>query len=285
MDETHQPKNDTHKGLKVWDSINKTIITLLVAAIAGAVSFIGYRMEDNRAALAEHNKAITAIRDSWVKQKELDLDLGVKMFQTLLTNFLQGGTSLGKKETIRKQILLLKLTSLNFQDTPINLRPLFEELDTQISDSNGKEALRTIAMDVARRQAFRLTFQNGWDTGEKSVKPGEELPLREDLPFKIRVNGIKNDEINVSLIPLDPNRNPLDFSVDYFAMPIIDNTKLGIYRVSVMRVFNDPGNKSMPRIRIIVFDSYLAPDRFDIKEKTHDYENENFGTTNIPSNR
>jgi hypothetical protein len=272
--------NDTPKGLKIWEAVNKTLVTILVAVIAGLVSIIGYKMESNRAAMAEHNKAIAAIRDSWMKQKELDLDLGVKMFQTLLTNFLQPGGSLGKIESRRQQMLLLKLTSLNFQDTPINLRALFEDLDAQLTNPAEKEKLQKIAMDVARRQAFRLTIQNGWDTGEIPVKPGAEVSLREDLPFKIRVNEIKNDQIMVSLIPLDPNRKPLDFGVDYFVMPIIDNTKLGIYRVSVMRVSNDPKNMT-PRIRIIVFDSYLAPDRFDIKEKTNDYEKENMGITTM----
>lgn len=281
MGEPKEFGNDIPKGLKIWDSINKTLVTILVAGIAGLVSIIGYKMESNRAASAEHNKAILAIRDSWVKQKELDLDLGIKMFQTLLANFLQSGSSLGKMENSRQQMLLLKLTSLNFQDTPINLRALYEELDGQMTDAAQKEELRKIALEVARRQAFRLTIQSGWDTGEIPVKAGDEIALREDLPFKIQVNEIKNDKIMVSLIPLDPNRKPLNFSVDYFVMPIIDNTKLGIYRVSVMRVANDPNNKTVPRMRVIVFDSYLAPDRFDIKEKTNDYEKENMGITNM----
>ncbi len=273
--------NNNQKGLKIWDSVNKTLVTILVAGIAGLVSLIGYQMESNRAASAEHNKAITAIRDSWVKQKELDLDLGVRMFQTLLSNFLQSGSSLGKIESRRQQMLLLKLTSFNFQDTPINLRALYEELDGQLANTAEKEELRKIAMDVGRRQAFRLTIQNGWDTGEIPVKAGDEVALREDLPFKIRVNEIRNDQIMVSLIPLDPNRKSLEFSVDYFVSPLIDNTKLGVYRVSVMRVSNDPANKAIPRMRIIVFDSYLAPDRFDIKEKTNDYEKENMCITNM----
>lgn len=281
MGEPQASGNDTPKGLKIWDSINKTLVTVLVASIAGMVSLIGYKMENNRAASAEHNKAIAAIRDSWVKQKELDLDLGVKMFQTLLANFLQTGGSLGKMASRRQQMLLLKLTSLNFQDTPINLRALYEDLNSQMNDAAEKEELRMIALEVARRQAFRLTIQNGWDTGEIPVKAGDEIALREDLPFKIRVNEVKNDKIMVSLIPLDPNRKPLNFSVDYFVMPIIDNTKLGIYRVSVMRVVNDPNNQAVPRMRIIVFDSFLAPDRFDIKEKTNDYEKENMGITNM----
>jgi hypothetical protein len=285
MGKPQQSGGDTNKGLNIWNSINRTIVTMLVAVIGAAVTFIGYKMEDNRASSAEHDKAITAIRDSWVKQKELDLDLGVKMFQNMLNNFLQPGASLGKIEVRRQQMLLLKLTSLNFQDTPINLRALYEELDAKLTDPAEKEELRKIAMEVARRQAFRLTIQSGWDTGEISVKQGDEIPLREDMPFKIRINGIKDDQIFLSLIPLDPNRKPLDFSVDYFVMPIIDNTKLGVYRVSVMRMANDAANPTMPRMRIIVFDSYLAPDRFDIKEKTHDYEKENMGTTDITASQ
>jgi len=67
---------------------------------------------------------------------------------------------------------------------------------------------------------------------------------------------------------------PLEFGVDYFDMPLVDNTKLGDKRISVLQLDND-GKKAI--IRVITFDSYLAADRFDIKEMTKDYEQTNFG--------
>ncbi len=45
----------------------------------------------------------------------------------------------------------------------------------------------------------------------------------------------------------------------------MDNTKLGPKRVSVMQLDNDG---ETAKIRVIIFDSYLAADRFDIKEMT-----------------
>jgi hypothetical protein len=262
--------------------------TILVAVFGGLITLLGFymesnrhkmdkRIEDNRLSINEHNKKAMAIKDFSMKQKELDLNLGMKMFDTLMTQYLEKNSSQGSLERSRQQMLLLQLISLNFQDTPVNLRPLFEKLDSQLPDGNDKNQLRQIAMEVARRQAFRLTFNfiNAWDSGEQPVKKGQDFVLKGgEVPFKIHVKEIKNDEINVALMPTsqDSKRKPLEFSVNYFATPLVDNTKLDVYRFSVMRAPNDPDNPKIPRIRIIVFDSYLAPDRFDIKEMTSPME-------------
>jgi hypothetical protein len=258
--------------------------TILVAVFGGLITLLGFHMEsnrhnmdkkieENRIAINEQNKKAMAIKDFSMKQKELDLNLGIKMFETLMTQYLEKTSSQGSLERTHQQMLLLQLISLNFQDTPVNLRPLFEKLNSQLPDSNEKNQLHQIAIEVARRQAFRLTFNfiNAWDSGEQPVKAGQDFVLKEgEVPFKIHIKEIKNDEINVALVPLsqDSKRRPLEFSVNYFAMPIVDNTKLDVYRVSVLRASNDPDDPKIARIRIIVFDSYLAPDRFDIKEMT-----------------
>jgi hypothetical protein len=276
MDENDTLKRTTTR-LNKWDLLIKTFGTLIVAAIGGAITVIGYNMESNRVFQSEHNKAITAIRDSWVKQKELDLDLGVKMFQTLISQFIQKSTSQTSPEAQQQQLLLLRLISLNFQDTPINLKPLFEQVDHQLMDKDQKVKLREIAMEVARRQAFRLTFQNGWESGEKPVKRDADVDLM-DLPYKIHIKDISKDQVKVALISLEnpEQKSPLEFDVNYFAMPLVDNTKLGPKRISVMQVDNDG---KTAKIRVIIFDSYLAADRFDIKEMTRQYEQDNLGMT------
>jgi hypothetical protein len=277
MNENEPTLDPTQKRLKKWDLVIKSFGTLLIAIIGGFVTVIGYNMESNRTSLAEHNKTIMAIRDSWVKQKELDLNLGIKMFETLITQFMQKTTSEGSDEAKRQQLLLLRLISLNFQDTPINLKPLFEQLDSQLDDKNQKTKLREIAMEVARRQAFRLTFQNGWESGEQSVKKDASVDLQ-GLPYKIQIIGLSKDQVRVSLLSMDNSEQkvPLEFDVNFFAMPLVDNTKLGPKRVSVMQLENDGATA---KIRVIIFDSYLAADRFDIKEMTRQYEQDNLGTT------
>ena len=277
MNENEPTLDPTHRRLKKWDLGIKSFGTLIIAIIGGFVTVIGYNMESNRTFQAEHNKTIMAIRDSWVKQKELDLNLGVKMFETLISQFMQKTTSEGSDEAKRQQLLLLRLISLNFQDTPINLKPLFEQLDSQLSDNEQKAKLREISMEVARRQAFRLTFQNGWESGEQPVKKDASVDLQ-GLPYKIQIVGLNKDHIRASLVSLEnpEQKVPLEFDVNFFAMPLVDNTKLGPKRVSVMQTANDG---ETAKIRVIIFDSYLAADRFDIKEMTKQYEQDNLGMT------
>ena len=275
MNENEQNLNRLERRLKKWDLIVKTFGTLIIAVIGGSITLIGYKMESSRTASAEHDKVIMAIRDSWVKQKELDLNVGIKMFETLITEFLQKSTAQRSSEGKTQQLLLLRLISLNFQDTPINLRPLYEQLDRQLINKEGKVKLREIAMEVAQRQAFRMTFQNGWQSGKVSVKKDDSIDLAE-LPYKIKVKDLTKEQLKVELISLGNHdqETPLEFGVDYFDMPLVDNTKLGDKRISVLQLDND-GKKAI--IRVITFDSYLAADRFDIKEMTKDYEQTNFG--------
>lgn len=271
------------RKLKIWDLIIRgflgTLVTLLIAGI-------GFMMESNRAKLAqkeeanrvmiaESNKAMTALRESSVKQKELDVTLGLKIFDTLLTHYLQPGAPQESGTSQRQKILLLRLISLNFQDSPLNLRPLFEQLDSQLNPKE-KADLRQIALEVARRQAFRLTFPNDWDSGPLPVKQGDIIQLP-SVPGKIIIEAVSNDRIQISLISTytETGRSLGLFDINYFDMPIIDNTKLGDKRVAVMRIEDEGAN---PRIRIITFPSYLAADRFDIKEMTQDIRASDFGT-------
>jgi len=161
-------------------------------------------------------------------------------------------------------MLLLRLIALNFQDSPINLKPLFEELDRRMTVAAEKEALQQIAQEVARRQAFRLTFQNGARYDPPRVKKGDSIPLA-DMAAIIKIEEVSKDMIRASLISeATPEKLTLGpFSVNYFDMPLIDNTKLRDRRISLMQLENDG---TTAKVRVIVFDSYLAPDRFDVKE-------------------
>jgi hypothetical protein len=68
------------------------------------------------------------------------------------------------------------------------------------------------------------------------------------------------------------------FSVNYFDMPLIDNTKLLDRRISVMQLENDG---TTAKVRVIVFDSYLAPDRFDVKEMSQTLQNIDYGVGSV----
>jgi len=257
--------------------------------VAGVVTVIGFTVESNRkelaereeskrVMLAEENKTLTAMKELSAKQKEIDLNLGIQMFQTLMTNYLKVSGSQAGRANRQQQTLLLRLISSNFLDSPINIKPLFEDLNSHLTDPQEKQRLREIAMEAARHQAFRLTLENGriFDPPEELfpkglLKKGDSLaiPL---TPATITIDEVGKDSIKASLIsesPFGEKKTLGPFSVNYFDTPLLDNTKLFDRRVSLL-LLKIEGEKA--KVRVVIFDSYLAPDRFDIKENSRSFQ-------------
>ena len=155
--------------------------------------------------------------------------------------------------------------ALNFQDVPVQLRPLFEDIDKQLLRNEDRLALRKIAQDVAERQAFRLTIGGTYNSGSIDVKKGDQIRITAlDPTTYVQIESVQTEYIEASIVSglaLAGTVGP--FAVGYFTWPITDNTKLQNSRLSVMLL---QGGSQQAKIRIIVFDSDLAPDRFDIKE-------------------
>jgi hypothetical protein len=260
------------RKLRIYELWVKGVIGALLTAV---VTVFGFQMEtsrrvsaereeSNRVMIAENNKDMTARRELSARQKELDLDLGIKMFQTLMSNYLRATGSQEGPAKRQQQMLLLRLISLNFQDSPVNIKPLFEELDNQLTNMQEKKRLRQIAMEVARHQAFRLTFLNGVTIDPPDrVKQCSEIPL--DIQATIKIDEVDKDMIKASLVSeATAGTSTLGpFSVNYFDLPLIDNIKLGSKRVSLLLLDSDG---LTAKIQVIIFSSYLAPDRFDVKE-------------------
>lgn len=241
-------------------------LDLFIKLFAGVVItlvvwYFGNQAETSRTEIAEANRRITYLMEFSAKQKELDVNLGMQMFQTLLANYLRKDGTEDPQKQIRRQLLLLRLIALNFQDVPINLKPLFEELDTQLQGSESRKELRDIALELARRQAFRLT-KDGIDSGEITLAAGQEAPL-ENVFFTLRINDIEQDHIRASLDYDGRTFGP--FTVSFFDMPIVDNVKIANWRVSLLLLKID---EPKAVVRLIVFPSDLAADRFDLKELT-----------------
>jgi hypothetical protein len=230
------------------------VITLLVW-------YMGNITETSRQQIAEANRQMTYLMEFNAKQKELDVNLSMQMFETLLANYLKKEEKGDKQEHTGRQLLLLRLIALNFQDVPINLKPLFEELDTQLTDPGEKKKLRDISLELARRQAYRLT-KDGFDSGKVTVTAGQK-PSIENLFFDLEINEISHDHLKASLNY--ENRSYGPFTVSFFDMPIVDNIKIANFRVSLLLTEIDGKNAT---VRLIVFPSDLAADRFDLKELT-----------------
>lgn len=276
------------RKLKIWEVVVKGAIGVLVAGVVTIIGFtvdsnqkeLAQREESKRAKLAEENRALTAMKDLSAKQKEMDLTLGIQMFQTLMSNYLKVSGSQEANANKEQQLLLLRLISSNFQDSPINIKPLFEDLDSRLTGPQEKQRLREIAMDVARRQAFRLTLENGLIIDRKEpFKKGDSLVISLP-PATITIDEVGEDAIRATITPespLEEKKTLGPFSVNFFATPLLDNTKLFDKRVSLL-LLKIEGEEA--KVRVVIFDSYLAQDRFDIKESSHSFRFNDYGEKN-----
>ena len=211
----------------------------------------------------EVNKRMQMLVEISSKQKEFDVNLGVHMVETLMNRYFQmDRSSEGVQQQLQEKMVLLRLIALNLQDVPVNLKPLFEQLDSQLHDRGDQEGLREVAKEIARRQASRLAFPDGFDSGVIPVKVGDERSF-ENFIFKLRVESASEELARITLHLEEGERIIGPFSVTYFDLPLVDNTKIGPLRVAILLVNS---NADGATLRLVAFPSDLAADRFDIKE-------------------
>jgi len=248
--------------LKLLDIGVKGVFGTLVTLVVAVTGLRLQQLSEAHAQAAQKSQAVVALE---TQQKDLDVKIAEDMFQSLTNTYFTGPASPSANGDIQRRLLLLHLVALNFQDVPIQLRPLFEDLAAQLKRPEDQQALREIAQDVARRQAFRLTLGGIYNSGPLEVTPGMQIPITAlDPTTVVLIDAVSRDSVKAHIksgLALAGSVGPFD--VGYFDWPITDNTKLGDYRLSITLA----GDGSQPaKIRIIVFDSHLAPDRFDIKE-------------------
>jgi hypothetical protein len=244
---------------KIIDVVVKLGGASLITAI---IAFYGNMISNNQQRQMEENRRMQMLVEISSKQKEFDLNLGVHMVDTLMSRYFQIDRSDGDFQQLQEKMILLRLIALNLQDVPVNLKPLFEQLDSQLPDRLDKEKLREVAKEIARRQASRLAFPDGFDSGVIAVKAGEERSF-ENFFFKLRVDSTSDDLVRITLLLGEGERSIGPFSVTYYDLPLVDNTKIGPIRASLLLVKSDAEAASL---RLIAFPSDLAADRFDIKE-------------------
>lgn len=245
-----------------WRVVDLIVKGMIGTVISGLIAVYGLRIQQSQQEITETSRRLQANIEFTSRQKDLDINLGMRMFEILMGHYFQKGDTVAGPGGDREKLVLLRMIALNFQDVPINLKPLFEQLDSQLTGRKAKEQLREIAKEIARRQAFRLTFQSGFDSGPTPVAAGAKITFP-NLPFKVEVESVSQDRVRASLLLADRTIGP--FSLTYFDMPIIDNVKIGSLRVSLSLQESDG---KTAKVRLIAFDSYLAADRFEVKEYT-----------------
>jgi hypothetical protein len=178
---------------------------------------------------------------------------------------------MGRPHATRQQLVLLRLVALNFEDVPLDLKPLYEDLDRRLSSSEDRQSLRGIAREVSTRQAFRMTANDAYDSGPREVRSGDSLSVPElliTIRWDVSAEGVRATVFS----NVGGSRSVGPFAVTAFDEPLVDNILLGDFRVALLLLDSDGATAS---VRIIGFPKHLAADRFDIKDMSRVFRDEN----------
>jgi hypothetical protein len=267
-----------------WKALDLVVKATAGALIAAAVALYGYWIQEEQRRAAEENSQLRALVEFNSAQKTLDVNVGMQLLSKFVDFYLKPAAE--TFEANRQTLLMLRLLSLNFQDVPINLKPLFEDLDKRLRDSGQASAaelrdqLIGIAQEVANRQAYRFAFVGGILAKPVSVQEGDEVSfLEQGIPLTLKIVNIAGDHVAVLLKELG-SANPREFGpfvVSYFDVPMVDNIKLDkTNRVAVLLLKLDK-DKNSAQLRLVSFLPDLAIDRFDIKEMTRGFYDRRYG--------
>jgi hypothetical protein len=217
---------------------------LLAALAVAGLGFFGSQFLEKRQAEETRARFYSELIS---KREEADSALRKDMFMSIIQSFLRPEST-----SIDDRILKLELLAYNFHES-LNLKPLFTQLDTDISRSAapGKgdqmERLEKIAREVARKEMVVLegvgkSFERTIDFEDVSKAPGG-LALE---PARLTLNGIEREfapvvkkvdvnrkEMQIRLEVRTPRGTSGDYDTDeaefwsgFFDFPMIDHTRL-----------------------------------------------------------
>lgn len=260
----------------LWDKLSSAgplLIALAVSAIGGWFNF-------QQASLEKANHRQELFTSLLAQRERADSNLRATMFNTLFEAYFGGKFSKGKQvqaaakskrtldpEVIRSQIMFLNLLARNFET--IDIKPLFEELDRQLTTLvNDKRAgddrktafalrqkLRKVGKTLAFNEVKNLVSLRDTHTEKIFVKkcgsqPAELHIIGNSLVDSkiIDVTDISDGKVRVVLDTsdaADKNGMPSSFAINSYDMPYIDNTHLS------------------SNVRLaIVLEQYISPRRF-----------------------
>ncbi|GAB61876.1 MAG: hypothetical protein DWB56_08225 [Candidatus Jettenia sp.] len=253
-----------NKSITWVDAVAK-ILPGIGAIIAGV--FIPLVIHIN----AERNRSNQLYAEIVSKREVADSELRARMFENLITVF--SGNSSHQKSNGEK-INLLHLLALNFHES-FNLKPLFEGLESELSDKE-RERLRGIAKEIGKKQEAMLSqIQEGMffvKTLYEGTEYGIMVPPETEAAYRGHRLGIEVTEISenndyaklhVWDIPDIVQENAhigkiadVEFSLSDYDMPFVDNTKLfnnARFAITLHKIAVDEKGKKAVTIDIIFF--------------------------------
>jgi hypothetical protein len=229
-----------------WDKVDIVLRPVNGILAAVAVAILGYYTSSvlRQSELRDTNQRVyTELMSS---REQAESGLRKDMFLTVIQSFMKPEAA-----GLEPKMLNLEMLAYNFHES-LNLKPLFDHMDRQISASQGSEKktytdrLDRVAREVSSRQLLLLQqvgskVDRTIDYDKFKASPGG-LELE---PAKLKLDNIER-EFMISVLGFNPERRELTlemgirtpqesasvqrrtFHVGYYDFPMIDNTRLSL---------------------------------------------------------
>lgn len=237
-----------------WDKIEIIGKSLAGVFVSAAIAFYGFysgerqfqSSENNRIdqfRIAEENRKAQIIVQTIGNREAASSDLKAKMFSALLSHYLK------KQNDPVTQRIILELIGLNFQEH-LRLKPLFEKLERELAgNKNELKNLRKAAKNMARIEIDNIVG-NGGSFCELELPYKQTIESGNDceLPISLTLHELEEASIRVSL----DNNEEEGFNVNYYDMPLVDNTTLGEYTYSIVLSDVEEKPTKMATVKIVI---------------------------------
>lgn len=242
MSAVNKPQKD------VWDKLDIISKGLIGIFVSLAIGFYGVYTGDKQFQVAEENRKAQIMVQTMSNREAASADLKAKMFSTLLAHYLK------KQDDPVTQRIILELIGLNFQEH-LRLRPLFEKLEKELAE-NSKELynLRKSARNMARIEIDNIVGNNG-RACEFDLVYGKPIAIGElcELPISLHLLDVDEEGIRVSANDDDKH----GFSVNYYDMPLVDNTVLGDYIYSIVLIDKKTQPVKTAKVKVVIMPEHF----------------------------
>lgn len=220
-----------------WDKADIILKGALAVLLPAAITFFSIYTEWRRSQEAESSRSYQALVQTLSSREAVGADVKSKMFATLMQHYFTGPD--------RKKIVVLELLAMNL-DEQFQLRPLFETLDGELTDETDRRELKRVVRNLVAKEVAAIRAAGG-ETCEMQLTRGETV-LASCAPVALKLLNVEEDRILVNQIVPDE----VGFEINYFDMPLTDNTTIGELTYSLVLRETDV-TTSAAKVRVVIF--------------------------------
>jgi hypothetical protein len=240
--------NEVAKPKDLWDKLDVVVKVVTAIVVSAGIAYYGIYSENRRFreaektrtqqnAQAESNRQVQIAIQLLTNRESVTADMRTKMFGELIQHYL-------KRRDPRSKIVVVELMALNLEHV-FQLRPLFDDLAAELRPgSKEMRELERVARNAARRQTEEIVGSGG-NICELELE--KDQPKRADCaPLSLKLVQVNQGAIVLERV--EDGKSPLE--VPYFDMPLVDNTKRGELRYSIVL---ETIRQSMAIVKVVVF--------------------------------